>query len=115
MDANAPYLRATLTDLDPILRREVFDAFPDNPGDPTASGVKNLSGSLQSVLATSIPHQMARQRYDIRTRNGLWRRRVWKPINVPVLDDNGEIEAIVHHVEDVTRVAVGARTTVDGL
>jgi hypothetical protein len=35
-------------------------------------------------------------------RSGAWLLRHWRPINVPVLDHNGEVSTIIHHVEDVT-------------
>jgi PAS domain-containing protein len=102
-DASRGYLRATLTDRDRIAGRDMFDVFPDNPTDPQANGVKNLSTSLREVLRTRQPHWMAPQRYDVRGRGGAWHFRRWRPINVPVLDHNGEIAAIVHHVQDVTK------------
>jgi hypothetical protein len=46
---NRGYLRATLTDHDQIVGSEIFEAFPDNPGDPEADGVKNLSTSRPDV------------------------------------------------------------------
>jgi hypothetical protein len=67
-----------------------------------ADGVRNLSISLHDVLRTRQPHRMARQRYDIRALSGAWLLRRWNPINVPVLDHNGEVVSIIHHVEDVT-------------
>jgi hypothetical protein len=101
-DANLGYRLATFTNHDLIAGRHMFEAFPDNPSDPQSDGVKNLSTSLHEVLRTRQPHWMAPQRYDIRGRSGKWHFRRWKPINVPVLDHNGEVVAIVHHVEDVT-------------
>ena len=102
LEANPAYLRATLTDYGTINRRALFDVFPDNPGDPRANGVRNLTASLNTVLREKRPHFMATQRYDIRRRDGTWEERHWKPVNLPVLDDNGEIEFIVHNVADVT-------------
>jgi PAS domain-containing protein len=101
-DANLAYLRATLKNHDSIAGHNMFEVFPDNPGDPMADGVRNLSTSLHDVLRTRQPHRMARQRYDIRARSGAWLLRRWNPINVPVLDHNGEVVSIIHHVEDVT-------------
>ena len=40
------YCRATMTERAAILGRGVFEAFPDNPADPTADGVSNLRTSL---------------------------------------------------------------------
>jgi hypothetical protein len=100
LDANAHYLSATFTDKGRIAGQQLFDAFPDNPNNPDADGVQNLSASLHAVLNTRQPHQMVSpQRYDIRRRSGRWLVRSWRPINVPVLDKNGEIVSIIHHVE----------------
>jgi PAS domain-containing protein len=100
--ANPAYLRATLKNDGSIAGHNVFEAFPDKPADPMADGVRNLSISLHDVLRTRQPHRMARQRYDIRARSGAWLLRRWNPINVPMLDHNGEVVSIIHHVEDVT-------------
>jgi PAS domain-containing protein len=45
------YLRATMTRRETILGRGLFEVFPDNPDDPTATGVGNLRASLERVLA----------------------------------------------------------------
>ena len=101
-DANPAYLRATLKSRESIAGHNIFEAFPDNPEDQKADGVRNLLRSLHDVVRTRQPQRMPRQRYDIRSRSGAWLLRRWNPINVPVLDHNGEVVAIIHHVEDVT-------------
>lgn len=99
------YLRATMTERGELLGRELFDAFPDNPQDPTADGVANLRASLARVLDQRLPDRMAIQKYDIRkssSEGGAFEVRYWSPLNVPVLDDAGRVVSIVHSVEDVT-------------
>ncbi len=49
------YLRATKTQRHAILGRGLFDVFPDNPDDLTATGVSNLSASLERVLRNKAP------------------------------------------------------------
>src|SRR5579883_3288429 len=105
IDANSAYCGLTLTDPDLIRGREMFKVFPDNPGDPEANGVRNLTTSLKIVLATKRFDTMPWQRYDIRDRSEQFHERHWSPINSPILDDNGEVKLIIHHVSDVTRVA----------
>src|SRR4051794_27213433 len=63
--ASAAYLRATMTGRDQLLGRNIFEVFPDNPADPTATGVANLRASLERVLRTGASDAMAVQRYDI--------------------------------------------------
>ena len=99
------YLRATFTVREEIIGRELFDVFPDNPNDPEASGTRNLRASLETVLRTAAPHAMPVQKYDIRRPGSAeFEERYWKPLNAPVLI-HGEVEYIIHSVEDVTSLA----------
>jgi PAS domain S-box-containing protein len=103
--ATDSYLQATLTKREEILGRGIFDVFPDNPDDPNASGVRNLSASLQNVIRDRIPDAMAVQKYDIRRREsdgGGFEERYWSPVNSPLLGANGEVAFIIHRIEDVT-------------
>ena len=52
------YLRATLARRRDIVGRGVFAAFPDNPADLAATGVRNLRASLERVLASRAPDRM---------------------------------------------------------
>jgi PAS domain S-box-containing protein len=99
------YLRATKTCRDDLLGRYVFDAFPDNPDDPYATGMANLHASLRRVLTNKVADTLAVQKYDIRrpaSEGGGFEERYWSPINSPVLDDSGEVAFIIHRAEDVT-------------
>src|SRR5437867_9240641 len=60
------YLRATMTQREAILGRQLFEVFPDNPADPAATGVRNLRASLERVLQQGVADTMAVQKYDIR-------------------------------------------------
>jgi PAS domain S-box-containing protein len=100
------YLKATMTKREKILGRNLFDVFPDNPNDPTSSGVSNLSASLKRVLENRAPDAMAVQKYDIRrpeSEGGGFEERYWSPVNSPVLGAKGEVAYIIHRVEDVTQ------------
>ncbi len=103
--ASDAYLLATMTKREEIIGRFVFDVFPDNPDDPSATGVENLRASLENVLKYRKPHTMAIQKYDIRrpeSAGGGFEERYWSPQNSPVFDANGEITHIIHQVEDVS-------------
>jgi PAS domain-containing protein len=100
---NDAYLAATLTTRGRLVGRAMFDAFPDNPSDPAATGVRNLRASLDAVVRDLKPHRMAIQKYDIRRPDGTFEERHWSPINTPVLAGDGQtLTCIIHHVEDVT-------------
>ena len=96
------YLRATMTKRNEIIGRGLFEVFPDNPDDPSATGESNLRASLQHVLLHLTSHTMAVQQYDIRRPDGSFEQRYWSPLNKPVLDESGKLLFIIHRVEDVT-------------
>ncbi|MCA1603339.1 MAG: PAS domain-containing protein, partial [Acidobacteria bacterium] len=103
--ASEAYLQATFTKREEILGRGIFDVFPDNPDDPTAMGVANLSASLERVLRNGVADAMAFQKYDIRktkAEGGGFEERYWSPINSPVIGVDGQVVYIIHRVEDVT-------------
>ncbi|MBC6611346.1 PAS domain-containing sensor histidine kinase [Hymenobacter sp. BT507] len=98
------YLAATLTTRAQLLGQYLFEAFPDNPAAPEAQAVVRLRASLQEVLATRQPHQMARQHYDVPDPHqpGHFVERYWQPVNTPVLGPDGAVRYVIHHVVDVT-------------
>jgi PAS domain S-box-containing protein len=99
------YARATMTRREDILGRGLFEVFPDNPDDPAASGTANLRASLHRVLQNRTPDAMNVQKYDIRrpeSEGGGFEERYWSPLNSPVVGRAGEVDYIIHQVEDVT-------------
>ncbi|MEW6497317.1 MAG: PAS domain S-box protein, partial [Cyanobacteriota bacterium] len=100
------YLRATKTQREEILGRGIFEVFPDNPDEPSATGVQNLRRSLQTVLQNRNMDAMAIQKYDIPrpdSEGGGFEERYWSPVNSPVLGADNEVAYIIHRVEDVTQ------------
>ncbi|MFG2330815.1 PP2C family protein-serine/threonine phosphatase [Streptomyces sp. NPDC048604] len=113
-DANEEFLRMSGRTREQVVGRYLFDVFPDNPGDPAASGARNLAASLHRVLETGERDAMALQRYDVQMpgRPGEWDERYWSPVNAPVLGPDGRVVLLVHRVEEVTELirARGERT-----
>lgn len=102
---NDAYNRATLTRREEIVGRSLFEVFPDNPDDPHATGESNLRSSLMRVLELHRPDAMAIQKYDIRrpeSEGGGFEERHWSPMNLPLLDAQGRLVAIIHRALDVT-------------
>jgi PAS domain S-box-containing protein len=99
------YLRATMTTREDMVGKKIFDVFPDNPDDPTATGTRNLGDSLERVLRGRAADAMAVQKYDIRrpaAEGGGFEERYWSPVNSPVFGADNEVAFIIHRVEDVT-------------
>ena len=102
MGFNQTRATSTMTDAS-ILGKALFEVFIDNPGNPKATGVANLRSSLLQVLETGQPHYMDIQPYALQhpvTKQ--FEDRYYKPVNIPVMDEQGRIHCIIHSVEDVT-------------
>jgi len=105
--ASDAYLRATLTRREDILGRGIFEVFPDNPEDRTATGARNLRVSLERVRDWKIADTMAIQKYDIRlpdAEGSGFAERYWSPVNSPILGPEETVSYIVHSVADVTEM-----------
>jgi len=100
------YARTTMTERNEILGRGVFDVFPDNPDDPSATeGVRNARASFERVRQNRVTDALPVQKYDIRrpeSEGGGFEERYWSVVNSPVLNSAGELTCIIHCVEDVT-------------
>jgi PAS domain-containing protein len=82
-----------------VIGRDVFETFPDNPGDPSANGTQVLRTSLERAFATGMPERLPRQRYDARAEaGGAFQERYWLPENVPVRDHAGHVAYVIHTV-----------------
>ncbi|NBM14508.1 PP2C family protein-serine/threonine phosphatase [Streptomyces sp. GC420] len=105
-DANEEFLRVSGRTREQVVGRYLFDVFPDNPNDSSASGMRNLEASLKRVLQNGERDAMALQRYDVESmeRPGQWEERYWSPVNAPVFGPDGQVALLVHRVEEVTEL-----------
>ena len=103
-DANQAYCDLTGRACAELVGRTVFEAFPDNPDEPGATGAANLGASLSRVAETGEADVMALQRYDVEVPGtpGEFRERYWCPVNAAVLGTGGEVAMLVHVVEEVS-------------
>src|SRR5687768_3057488 len=92
-----------MTTRETIVGRAIFDAFPDNPNDPAATGVRRVRESIEHVIAHRQPHTMAVQRYDVpRPVGGGFEEKYWSPVHTPVFGPGGEVAYVIQRPEDVT-------------
>jgi len=98
--ANRAYLALTSSRPDELVGRYVFDVFPDDGNSAM------LRQSFARVLERREADTIALMRYDVtRTLVDGTRakeERFWSTTQVPLLDENGEVEHILQHVVDVT-------------
>jgi two-component sensor histidine kinase len=100
--ANRAYLKATKRELGDIVGRWAWDAFPTDP-DTLRQSVE----SFQRVLRDRKPDIMALLRFDIPkpgAEGGGFETRYWSIIHTPVLDEAGEVSAMLQHPIDVTEL-----------
>ena len=71
-----------------IIGRNLFEVFPDNPDEPDSDSVKNLTASLNIVLAEKVPHFMEIIKYDVPLPGGGFEKKYWKTVNSPIFDEN---------------------------
>jgi PAS domain S-box-containing protein len=95
-------LLSTQTKRQDIIGKKLFEAFPDNPANATATGVKNLRQSLDKVIATLKPHRMPVQRYDVERSDGTFEELYWQPVNTPIINEDANLSYIFHCTENVT-------------
>jgi signal transduction histidine kinase len=110
LDANEAYLAATLTSLDRIRGKGIFEAFPDNPDDPNPQSCAMLRGSLKKVIASRQPHELPEMKYDVPLQNGGFEVKYWKPLHTPIFAADGSVTYILQKVQDVT-AQIGLRRT----
>jgi PAS domain S-box-containing protein len=105
--ANLAYLRVTGADLDSLLGRGLFDAFPHDPNDPHNRNARLLRESLNRVLESRTADVIAFIPYRVpRERDGgvMLEERFWSATHTPILDDIGEVRLILQHTVDVTEL-----------
>ncbi|WP_406438761.1 SpoIIE family protein phosphatase [Streptomyces sp. NBC_01613] len=106
VDVNDDFAQLAGRPREQLLGRYIFDAFPENPNDPAAAGMRETQESMLRVVATGERDTMAVLRYDIEDaqRPGHWKEHFWSPVNAPVLGPDGQVELVVHRVEEVTEL-----------
>ena len=103
---NDDHARATLSIAKNVVGRNLFDAFPDNPYDSSATGVASVRQSLLKVLKTRQSDVMPIIRYDVQPTLGGFQERYWMITNTPILGDDGFVRWIINRAEDATELAI---------
>ncbi|OLY94298.1 hypothetical protein BUE76_22225 [Cnuella takakiae] len=91
-----------------MVGKGVFEVFPPSPN-PGDGGANLLRTSFDIVVSEKITHGFSPQRYDVVNAEGVFEERYWEAINIPILDENGKVNYIVHSNEEVTDRMVAER------
>lgn len=105
LTATDAYQRVTMRSLEELVGRDFLNTFPDNPESAESKNEKLLRQSLERVLQTKKADYLDVLRYDIprpKALGGGFEIRYWEAVHTPVLDDAGNVEAIIQRTNDVT-------------
>jgi PAS domain S-box-containing protein len=106
LDANDAYLKVVGRPALELLGRCHFDAFPENPADPSSTiNSKQVKSSMERAIASGAPDITPVLRYAIPvagTDGAAFVDRYWNAVHTPVFGDNGEVAIVVHSPIDVT-------------
>lgn len=106
MDANEEYLQLTGTTPENLLGQNSCDAFPKNPAAKN-NGHELLEHSLKKVLMNGRTDILDSVRYDLPIRGTAdFEERYWNSKNIPVKNETGEVEFILHTTQDITHEIV---------
>jgi PAS domain S-box-containing protein len=97
---NQAYLTATMRERTEILGRNMFDAFPSDPGSVSD---QMLRKSLAAVVNTGEMDHLPLIPYPIARRDGSFEERFWSATHTPIIGENGQLY-ILQHTTDVTEI-----------
>src|SRR6476620_5682687 len=83
-----------------LIGESLFKYFPDNPDAPNVSG--DVRASLEKCINSKKKNELAVQRYDIANVDGTFSEMYWTVIHTPIINDQGEIQFIIHTAINVT-------------
>ncbi|MCQ4311024.1 PAS domain-containing protein [Pseudomonas stutzeri] len=107
LDANSAYLKLTARALEDIVGRRIHEAFAADPQFPDASHVEELLESFGRVLRTKTVDTLPVIHYSIAVSSeggAAYEDRYWSATHTPVLDEQGEVTAILQHTVDITEL-----------
>ncbi|MCU0684139.1 MAG: ATP-binding protein [Polyangiaceae bacterium] len=105
--ANDAYLRATRSERDALIGREVFESFPHDPADPGNASARRLRESFERVLATGEPDVLAVIPYRVPRAGSegvALEERYWSATHTPIFGEDQRVEFILQHTVDVTEL-----------
>ncbi|MCQ4262621.1 hybrid sensor histidine kinase/response regulator [Stutzerimonas stutzeri] len=107
MDANAAYLKLTGRKLEDIQGLRLHEAFAADPLSPDTTRVQELLDSFSRVLSRKAVDTLPVIRYSIARHTPVgpvYEDRYWSATHTPILDEQGEVVAILQHTSDITEL-----------
>lgn len=104
--ATNAYLQATAFSEKALLGRGIFEVFPVDLYDANELGIALLAESLSFVVEFKEAHTIPMVKYVMPNSKGGNNTGFWRITNTPHLNELGELEYIIHSVEDVSPGAI---------
>ncbi|MCW3147210.1 PAS domain-containing protein [Stutzerimonas stutzeri] len=107
LDANPAYLALTGRRFDELRGRRLHEAFAADPHQPEAVDIDALLDSFARVLSRKARDTLPVIRYSIaqQTPAGpIYVERYWSATHTPILDEQGEVMAILQHTSDISEL-----------
>lgn len=102
--ASDGYLRATMTDRSEIIGKPLFEIFPQTSGTEDEQSIRVLRAALERTLTSRSPQHLSRypgfQRPE--AAGAGFERQQWNVQNVPIISDSGDLQYILHRLEEVS-------------
>lgn len=105
LDANQAYLNLTGRSLEDICGKHVQEVFAPDPQHPESG--QELMDSFARVLLRKIPDTLPVIRYPItcnKPEGPVFEERYWSVTHTPLLDEKGEVSAILQNTSDITEL-----------
>lgn len=108
---NRAHANAFRTTPDALRGRGLFEVFPDPPDPVTAAFLETIRRSLERVMSSGRPDEMAVQPYAVAGADGAPEERFWGATQTPVFGPGGQMTHILSSVRDVTAEVKERQTT----
>jgi PAS domain S-box-containing protein len=101
---NDAYAEVTGRTEEELTGTDFFEAYPPNPREPATRGAEAQRQALESVLATGEPNMLLLHRFSIPSphHTGEFESRWWNVTNRAIRGAGGQVELIIHSIDDVT-------------
>ena len=103
-DVNEAFQAVAGRSREEIVGADLFEVFPPDPGDRRGGAEPaSLRASVSEVVGSGKPNVMDVRRYPRFDKGtGSLQVRYFAPINIPILDERGDVAWILHRVEEVS-------------
>ncbi|MEO6905298.1 MAG: PAS domain-containing protein [Ginsengibacter sp.] len=103
VDANVAFLEMKILIEQDIRNKSIFEVFHERNQHKNVVEISDLCRSLKAVVSSRMADKMSVQKFEIEVENNQSGKFYFESENIPILDEAGEVEYIVHTLVDVTK------------